>query len=78
MGRNYSGNYTRNRMLDIRDQPLNVGDRVYSLEFSSGSVHKYEAEIVGLTRQKVRLAVKRPWRQEAEITLRDPKYIVKR
>lgn len=65
-------------ILDIRDQPLNVGDRVYSLEFSSGSLHKYEAVVMAITALKVRIAVSKPWLHEPEITLRDPKYIVKR
>ncbi len=68
-------------MLDIRDQPLLVGDKIYSLEFSSGSVHKYHAEVVGLTPQKVRIAVSYPWRTSQglppTVTIRDPKYLVK-
>ena len=64
-------------MVDIRDQPLNVGDRVYLLAFQSGSITKYEAFILGFTPQYVKLTYKR-WKDDpGTYSNSKPKYIVK-
>lgn len=64
-------------MLDIRDQPLSVGDQVYFLEFRSGSLHKKRATIVGFTPSNVRIEYER-YAGHMERKLTQPsKYIVK-